>query len=97
MLRAPRWIIAFAALVAVLAYAPFRESLCQSRYAGVSIGMPKAAAEIALGRMFHAVVAPNAWLDAQVEYQCYFWPVPKVWAVGVSDGLVIRKEILTSP
>jgi hypothetical protein len=92
-----RWILALSLPVAAVASVPIRTTMCQRGFDAVALGIPESAAVANLGRMYESAKPTEHWLHSELEYTCHVWPVPKVWAVGISSGLVSEKELLVSP
>ena len=93
--RKSLWIFALAIPLLAIASVPARTALCQSRFDDINAG--DLVASNGPGGFFSRAESAPHWLSATEEYHCYVWPVPKVWAIGVSDGRVVQKELLISP
>jgi hypothetical protein len=78
-----------------IASVPTRSALCESRFETVNVG--DEVNGTTLGRGFARVESTARWLNAGEEYHCSAWPIPKVWAIGVSDNQVVQKDVLVSP
>lgn len=87
----------FALAIPLLAIAsiPTRTALCQGRFDDINLGDVVGAS--GFGLLFSRAADATHWLSSSEEYHCDVWPVPKVWAVGVSEGRVVQKELLVSP
>ncbi len=86
-----------AVVVAAVASVPIRTSACERSFRSVEVGDAQSILPSRLGDRFHVAEGSGRWLRTEREYTCYVWPVPKVWAVGVSAGRVAQKELLVSP
>jgi hypothetical protein len=74
---------------------PVRTTLCEHRFDAITVG--EVVGPNGPGRLFHRANAPYRWLQSSEEYHCTVWPVPEIWAVGVTDGRVAQKYVLVSP
>ena len=92
-----RWILALSLPVAAVASVPIRTTMCKRGFDAVVLGIPESAAVSTLGRMYEPAKPTERWLHSELEYTCHVWPVPKVWAVGISSGRVSEKVVLVSP
>lgn len=63
----------------------------------VAVGDDEKTVTLLMGQPRRIVHAGTLLPGVEVEYQYYFWPVPKVWCVGFRHHVVVSKSIVYSP
>jgi hypothetical protein len=84
------------AVLAPVAYVVAREHSLSAGFERIKVGDSAAAVTAAMGDP-RSTERANRYLKAELEYQYWVWPVPKLWVVGISNGSVVDKAELQSP
>ena len=92
----PILLVALVVIASPVAYTLARSSYLSRGFADVELGDPIEVVREHMGSPKSEGRA-NLYLDADVEYYYYVWPIPTVWVVGFRNSKVAGKLEMNSP
>ena len=87
--------IILAVLIGPILYVFARAQALHAGFERVSVGDTAVAVRKAMGAPSEE--SANRYLQAEVEFHYWVWPLPTIWVVGLTGDKVVDKSELQSP